>query len=1521
MKESDGNHFVQRFTFDVELERQSDAKPVQDRLSAMFNNRIQGMLEKLLDELDDPNFVVKIDTIEVDLGVISEGAFESQLYYKIKEALERKIRKRVRRILDSGTTDPKEGIKVPLAPAKMELLTFFLEQGRMPVGGEVFQQSIQEIFKELLDINPQEVKKMLNRILPPKPEVARRIVRQFGRETLEKLIKLVAPSHVFYIQSQEQEIISRAREVVSYGRNTIQEEARIALLRFLFENPDQRFSIPSYETEMQKMLAKRLGSPVANILQNTDSVAGKKREEERKIAKETNETLRHRAFIMRALRNGVSSVARVDLIAAWEYLVRKEPETLRTAIGSAANTPSDLLRLLEQLPVPAIRLMIQNVLTQASGTALEVVVAVIAAHAELNLGNIADERFVRAAYAALIQELAVEGRIGLDQGSIAEAVRKNLHKIPEAPAELLDRWHELEIPGVRTPEQRKKDEQNDAIEAARKKAKAEEEKREEIRQKELLEEGLIKEAIRREAADEAEEAEIAALLEKEAAEGTLEERIRKAKEKLAAQKRASRGSTDEPDEATADLDQAEEEQERLRKAKEEKEAEEEIAALHKKETEKEEEERIKREEKEAEEEKQRAAQGETEEDEIKRKRREAEEEAGKEAEKAGEAEETEEETQRKIKEAAAEEEEKRKREAGEDPDWPLPVSRKEAEEEIAEARRNQQDDGVVDARSIDHRPARLPESLFGDEASEEKRRIGIGDPQDITQSFDLATESARIEYIMYYFRYGTDPWWVQNLRQRDIQALVVRLSKSEPQNLVEATRQLIFNTPPSEYPKVAERIIGTLDEVPRLKYMEKVVPDLVGFFATTTRALLLYFEAKGTEISPPSIMSTPQTFAWQLPLQYVLRYYSSRPTASEMLRYVLKETVAVLGIDLPDFVRDLDEIAEKAVEKGERRFAPFRTLLPDPEQEFDISLPQLHPGAPEEAEPETEEVRRERLQKEEEQRLARRESPQDESKALPPISDQPEDAALPVSEKEGTEQPDEFRTEDPDTTEEPDSQQGPKDAPEDTGDSLPGDLPGEDNSSPESEEDEQLLRSDPKQEEEKELSPEQKELKKKREEEKAAEEKQEEEQEPAEKWKILPGETPAEAEIRLAEEREAIARKAKEDWPGGEEPEAEPLLVSVAELLESETESIRVIEYYLRYGALPHQESEKLSRDVFRKLVLEVMVRHERAYVRMVRNISDNLKVRLRLVSLGEQVAVQSILHLNWMAGNPMQPFLNSILKLIKSSGSPVDADPVMEHAVFYVTSNSGASFKAVDYIKALFRYLERYYKVPQFELVQFLIRKNEENAVPVKAILSEILEMVRLAEERRQVKKKPAKPDEPRYGAAGIPEDVEIFVENAGVVLVWPFLYQYFQRLGLMTEERLFKDEESMEKGAHMLQYMVTLEQNAPEEKLFLNKLIVGLPLDYPMHLEVEITDEEKQMTDSLLRSIADQWSMMKGAPPEQLRATFLVRDGIIKKDKENWLLQVEKKGFDLVLKRLPWGLAQIRVPWLEYMINVEWG
>ena len=44
------------------------------------------------------------------------------------------------------------------------------------------------------------------------------------------------------------------------------------------------------------------------------------------------------------------------------------------------------------------------------------------------------------------------------------------------------------------------------------------------------------------------------------------------------------------------------------------------------------------------------------------------------------------------------------------------------------------------------------------------------------------------------------------------------------------------------------------------------------------------------------------------------------------------------------------------------------------------------------------------------------------------------------------------------------------------------------------------------------------------------------------------------------------------------------------------------------------------------------------------------------------------------------------------------------------------------------------------------------------------------------------------------------------------------------------------------------------------------------------------------------------------------------LNKKENDWSLNVEKKGFDVLLGRLPWGLSTIKLPWNNHLIYVSW-
>lgn len=163
--------------------------------------------------------------------------------------------------------------------------------------------------------------------------------------------------------------------------------------------------------------------------------------------------------------------------------------------------------------------------------------------------------------------------------------------------------------------------------------------------------------------------------------------------------------------------------------------------------------------------------------------------------------------------------------------------------------------------------------------------------------------------------------------------------------------------------------------------------------------------------------------------------------------------------------------------------------------------------------------------------------------------------------------------------------------------------------------------------------------------------------------------------------------------------------------------------------------------------------------------------------------------------------------------------------------------------------------------------------------------------------------------------------VLNAGMVILHPFLNTFFGRIGLI-EEKMFITETARERAVHLLQYLVTGNQEAPEEELLLNKLFCGIEPEYPVNYGIELTPQEKEESRNLLVNVIEQWSALKRTSPEALRGTFLQRKGLISRDRTfgGWKLNVERTSVDVLLNRLPWGISIIKMPWNPYIITVEW-
>jgi hypothetical protein len=189
------------------------------------------------------------------------------------------------------------------------------------------------------------------------------------------------------------------------------------------------------------------------------------------------------------------------------------------------------------------------------------------------------------------------------------------------------------------------------------------------------------------------------------------------------------------------------------------------------------------------------------------------------------------------------------------------------------------------------------------------------------------------------------------------------------------------------------------------------------------------------------------------------------------------------------------------------------------------------------------------------------------------------------------------------------------------------------------------------------------------------------------------------------------------------------------------------------------------------------------------------------------------------------------------------------------------------------------------------------------------------IAAEMEEKKTETIYPDE----AVKLKEGEKIYIENAGLVLLHPFLSTLFDRTGLVKNGEFVNDEAKL-RAPHLLQYLVNHEQESPEQALLLNKILCGIEYQEAITSGIVLTELEMKIANELLYVVTQQWEKLKNTSINGLQETFLQRSGSLCLSSEGWTLVVENKAYDVLLQTLPWGLSFIKNSWMTEPIFVEW-
>lgn len=167
--------------------------------------------------------------------------------------------------------------------------------------------------------------------------------------------------------------------------------------------------------------------------------------------------------------------------------------------------------------------------------------------------------------------------------------------------------------------------------------------------------------------------------------------------------------------------------------------------------------------------------------------------------------------------------------------------------------------------------------------------------------------------------------------------------------------------------------------------------------------------------------------------------------------------------------------------------------------------------------------------------------------------------------------------------------------------------------------------------------------------------------------------------------------------------------------------------------------------------------------------------------------------------------------------------------------------------------------------------------------------------------------------------ESEEAYVDNAGLILLWPFLVNWLTRLELVVDKK-FISREARQRAAGLLQHLTTGELEPQEHQLILFKLLCGLEPTELYFFGDPVTEIEAAECNELLHAAIAHAASFGEMTVAELRESFLIRKGVLSARDGVWLLRVERMPQDKLLTKLPWALSWVKLPWLETAVQIEW-
>ncbi|NQU52326.1 MAG: hypothetical protein HQ522_07275 [Bacteroidetes bacterium] len=377
--------------------------------------------------------------------------------------------------------------------------------------------------------------------------------------------------------------------------------------------------------------------------------------------------------------------------------------------------------------------------------------------------------------------------------------------------------------------------------------------------------------------------------------------------------------------------------------------------------------------------------------------------------------------------------------------------------------------------------------------------------------------------------------------------------------------------------------------------------------------------------------------------------------------------------------------------------------------------------------------------------------------------------------------------------------------------------------------------------------------------------------------------------------------------------------------------------YFLENGCLPWFGKEEhiyefieveswrksLANSGFIKKLLELFGRKKNLADRFVNQFSDDITLAF-LAKINAKIEDNKEQILNFLGKTNFkikQLFLKLLFQISISGEINLTKNSlqVFFHKIgqLKITSPKKSEFKNIDgIVKLLPKILtERVLEDSHFfEITSiFKVKNTSENEMISSLLKLEVLSNSENLLEESEVNQNEGEP------AFFENERNEIAVQNAGLILLHPFLKHFFVNTGIADKNgTLLKNK--LDLAVQSLHFLATGNENVFEGDLVFEKFLCGVPLKRPVPKLSLLTDEIREEAYVLLKEVVKHWTALKNTSPDGLRQMFIQRTGKLIQLENKYKLLVERKTVDILLDKINWNISIVKLPWLEELVIVEW-